>query len=57
MPQAPQSAKSALLDIAKLLHRDTTPPIPPLELNQPTSEGAHIGDLQKMSSEGGGQDA
>ena len=36
-PQAPQSAKIALLDIANLLHQDTTPDLTPLQSNKATS--------------------
>ena len=42
LPQAPQSAKSALIGIAKILHRETTPilspdkQIPPVSISSPT---------------------
>ena len=39
LPQAPQSAKSALLDIAKLLNQDTTSQLDPIKLNKSTLEG------------------
>jgi hypothetical protein len=55
----PLSAKAALLDIAELLHRDTTPPISPL-ISKPslppsaaTSEGAETDPSKEATSEGG----
>ena len=41
-PQAPQSAKISLLDIANLLHQDTTPNLTPLQSNIATSEGEGV---------------
>ena len=33
LPNDPQSVKSALLQIVKIVHRDTTPPISPLKIH------------------------
>ena len=45
-PTEPDSTQRTLLDIAKILHRDTTPTILPL-LNSPLSEG-----VQQLTLEG-----
>ena len=48
--EAPLSSKGALLDIANLLHRDTTPKISPLPISSPQSKITSEGEECKTES-------